>query len=278
MKFSVYSCMAADYPAEKLVGKLKELGYDGVEWTVGYPKALWDTSSEWHIGETNIEEDAKRIREITRKEGLEIPSLGSCCACWEPKRIEGIFKAAKFLGAPQARVAMYGYDGEADYFTLYKKAVNDLKVAQEISRDTGVKGILEIHMGTIISSPSLALRVLENFDPEYIGVIFDPGNMVWEGYERWKMGIEMLGGYVSHVHIKNYGCYYKEGEKKWVYEPTSLEDGIADYKEIISSLGTMNYQGYLSMEDFRGGYCIEPVGITTEEKMREDIEYLRNIK
>lgn len=58
-------------------------------------------------------------------------------------------------------------------------------------------------MDTLISSPSAAYRALEGFDPAHIGLIFDPGNMVNEGFEDYQKSFELLGDYIAHIHIKN---------------------------------------------------------------------------
>ncbi len=35
---------------------------------------------------------------------------------------------------------------------------------------------------------------------------------------------------------------------------------------------------WLSFEDFRGGYACKPVGITTDEKLKQDIEYMKGLE
>ena len=45
---------------------------------------------------------------------------------------------------------------------------------------------------TISCSAGLAHRLVNGFDPDHIGVLFDPGSMVHEGYESYRMGMELL--------------------------------------------------------------------------------------
>lgn len=271
--------MAPDYTVEKLAAKSKELGYDGIEWAVGYKNALWDKSKEWHLSSANIEKEAHKLVDICNKYDLEICSLGTVVDYKEIEQFKRLSEAAVILNCKRLRVIMPRYDISSNYYELYKEVVKNLKSIQKICKDYKVKALLEIHMGTITPSASSAICIVEKFDPDYIGVIYDPGNMVHEGYERWKMGMEILGKYLAHVHVKNYGWFFKEvnGEKKWVCEPTSLKDGIADYKEIMKDLKNIGYDGWISFEDFRGGYCCYPIGITTEEKMKEDLVYLKSL-
>ncbi|MEK6647650.1 MAG: sugar phosphate isomerase/epimerase family protein [Candidatus Firestonebacteria bacterium] len=279
MKFAAFSCMTPDWTAEQVCIKLKELGYDGVEWTVGYQNALWDKTKEWHLSEINIEEEATKLKELCKKYNLKICSLATRVSCKEPERFERVVKAATILDCSMLRVNVPRYDLKTNYSNLYKDTIESLKKIEKICKTYKVRGLLEIHMGTIIPSPSAVMRIAEKFNPEYIGVTFDPGNMVHEGYERWQMGIEILGKYLSHVHVKNCGWFFKKvkGKKKWVCEPMSLKDGFANYEEIIQGLKNVGYNGWISFEDFRGGYCSYPVGITTEEKLKEDLLYLKKM-
>ncbi|MNH42928.1 hypothetical protein D3C79_1047240 [compost metagenome] len=60
-----------------------------------------------------------------------------------------------------------------------------------------------MHFGNIAPSASLARQLVDGFDAKHIGVIYDPGNMVYEGFEQYKLGLEVLGEYLGHVHVKN---------------------------------------------------------------------------
>jgi len=80
---------------------------------------------------------------------------------------------------------------------------------------------------------------LKDFSPDYIGVIYDPENMVREGMENWRMGIEMIYPYIGYVHVKNMvwvnGSGYSPPQhmKKWRTERINLDDVIVDWCQII---------------------------------------------
>jgi len=52
---------------------------------------------------------------------------------------------------------------------------------------------------------------------------------------------------------------------------TSLEEGIADYPEILTALKDIGFEGYLSIEDLRRD-------VPPEEKAREGITYLKKLE
>ncbi len=276
MKLGVYSIVLPDYRREEAAAKVAEIGYTGIEWTVGYEDRVFDSGEQWHVSLTNLEEDAPRAREVADRYGLEIPSLGTSSDTGDFEKIERLMKAAQVMGAPMLRIGSSGYDGSVHYDELRTKVIEDYRTIEKLAADHGLKALIELHSRTICPSASAAMRIVEHFSPAHVGVIFDPGNMVLEGMENWRMGVEMLGPYLAHVHAKNMRWLYDE-DKGWYWDNASLEGGIADFEMIIQALADYGYEGYLDLEDFRGGYCTKPVGITTEEKLREAYDYLSGL-
>lgn len=155
------------------------------------------------------------------------------------------------------RVGVPSYNGTENYHELYTRAETYLSGVQEMSQTYGVKALVETHHGTIAPSASLAYRLVSRFDPDHVGVLYDPGNMVHEGFENYKMGLEMLGPYLAHVHVKN--AVWKEkagsgitGSGKSEYECTwsPLLSGLVTWSQVLRDLVSVDYKGYLGIEDF----------------------------
>jgi sugar phosphate isomerase/epimerase len=276
VKLGVYSIVLPDYRREEAAAKVAEIGYTGIEWTVGYPDRVFDSGEEWHVSLTNLEQDAPRAREVAEKHGLETASLGTGSDTGDLEKIERLMKAAQVMGAPMLRIGSAGYDGSTHYDELRRKVTEDYRTIAQMAADHGVKALIELHGRTICPSASAAMRIVEHFSPDHVGVIFDPGNMVTEGMENWRMGVEMLGPYLAHVHAKNMLWEFDQ-ERGWHWDNASLEGGIADFEMIVQALHDYGYEGYLNLEDFRGGYCVKPVGITTEQKLQEAYDYLSGL-
>jgi len=276
MKLGVYSICLPDYKREDAARLVKAIGYTGIEWTVGYPDRVFESGEQWHVSLDELEQDAPRAKEVAQNHGLEIASLGTSSATDDVEKIERLMKAAQVMGAPMLRIGSAGYDGSTHYNALAKKVIRDYETIQKMAADNGVKALIEIHGRTICCSPSGTLRILENLDPQHVGCIYDPGNMVTEGLENLRMGIEMLGPYVAHVHAKNM-CWRHDETKGWYWDNASLAGGIADFELMFRALADYGYTGYINLEDFRGGYCVEPEGITTQEKLTEGFEYMSGL-
>jgi sugar phosphate isomerase/epimerase len=268
--------MTPDLPAEKLCGVLHEIGYRHVEWTIGYPHAVWDKNSQWHIRLDDLDAEIARFQALSRDYALKVIGLGSAASIHDTQLLPQIFHAAAALDCPQVRLWASAYDGTRPYLDLLYEARSALEEVEHLGEQNGVKTVLEIHNGSILPSASAAYRLVESFDPEFVGVIFDPGNMIREGLENWQMGLEILGPYLAHVHVKNCG-WFRDEQGVWNTQPTALEAGIIQYPQVLAALRSAGYDGYLSLEDFRGGYGRAPVGITSEQKLREDYRVMARL-
>ena len=283
VKYSVFTVVMGEYSLEEVAAELKRIGYDGVEWRV---------HKDYHITVEEIEEKAKQVKALSDANGLEIPSLGTYLDPDNIDEVKRVLNAAKLMGCPAIRVGTPLYDGKAHYNRLLRGAVKSLRKVEKLSMDLGVKALLETHSGTIIPSASAAYRLVSNFDPKYMGIIFDPANMIIEGKENWKIGIEMLGEYLAHIHVKNIAWISSmdEGKRMWRWEYTPLDNGMVDWKEVMTVLKEIGYNRYLSLEDLYGSHfntegllqeTLLPKStrrVSTVEKLKTDLNYLKTIE
>ena len=115
---------------------------------------------------------------------------------------------------------------------------------------------------------------LIGFDPEYFGLIFDPGNMVNEGFEEYQKSFELLGDYIAHIHIKN-GVLVPDGEDnlgaaKWKRQWCPLKKGMADLKRLFSVMNKFGYDGTVSIEDFSNEE-------ETKVKLENNLAYMKGM-
>jgi len=267
MKYSVFTVMLKDDPAEVVAEKLEEFGLDGVEWRI--------SEDGKHFSPKDLKARASEVKKISEKHHLEIPILSTYLSLGETAEIQEVVRAAKDIGAPMVRVLAPRFEGELHHRVIYEEAVRHLGKCEDIASIHGVKIVLEIHMGNIIPSASAAFGLLRHFDPDCVGVIFDPGNMVWEGMENWTMGLQILGSYTAHVHVKN-SLWARAGEGEegttlWKPSMCPLREGIVNWREVISALRKVNYRGYLSLEDFSEVK-------SPEERIVDDLRYLKSLE
>jgi sugar phosphate isomerase/epimerase len=273
MRLGVYSLVTPDYQVDEAAQLVAETGHEGIEWTVDYKNAVWDGKSRWHIDTGDLEASARAAREAAERNGLAVVSLGTAVSCFDLDGAKTCMKVANLVGAPMLRVAGPRYDGTTPYQELFDKARAAYVEVEKAAREAGVKALVELHHGLICVNTSSALRILEGLDPQYVGVLFDPANMVREGIENWKMACEILGPYLAHVHTKNDRWLQRE-DGSWVCEHCGIDEGIVDWKEVIAALKSVGYDGWLNLEDLQGGWGCKPVGITTREKLERGYRFL----
>lgn len=279
MKYSVFTVGTPNYTIEETVKKLKQYGYDAVEWRVAdslkeEPKELppregWYWSyNKSTVDVDSIVEKAPYIKEICEREEIEICALATYLPPWETEKIENVLKAAVIMNCPKIRTGMPGYNKNTNYNELFDKTIKAYKELEKLAKKYGVKINAEIHHGTLIPSASAAYRLVSNFDSKFIGVIYDPGNMVHEGFEQYKMGLELLGDYLDHVHLKNAAWEFNNGT--WSCKWSPIKKGQVNMSELLTALKSIGYEGFLSFEDFSNEE-------TTEEKLEGNIEYIKGL-
>lgn len=287
VKFGVFSVSMPEYGIEESVALLKELGYQGVEWRVAEmpekePETIDFEQRYWVYNKStlelrDIENEAKKAKQLCDEAGLEIFGLTTYLAVGEREKLQTVLKAAKAIGCHQVRAGLVPYNpAKADkpYPELFAQLREDLKALENDLKENDVKLVLEIHMDTMIASPSAAYRALEGLDAHYYGLIFDPGNMVNEGFEEYQKSFELLGDYIAHVHIKN-GILELDGEDelgacKWKRTWTPLKKGMANLKKLFEVMYQKGYDGTVSIEDFSNAE-------DTKGKLTHNIAYLHRL-
>ncbi len=274
MKFSVFTVSTPELTPEELLPTLKACGYDGVEWRVTKvpDEFRQEAPTCWRNNLATLDPDISdaeldALKALTEKHSLETSAILSYLTVGDLKGTENIMRIARRLGAKHIRVGQAWYDRTENYNSLYEKMIKYLHGVQELSQTYGVKGLLETHHLTINPSAGLAHRLASQFDPKHIGIMYDPGNLVYEGYENYRKGLELIAPYLSHVHVKNVKLLAMEQpEGAWA----TIPDGAVDWKQVMLDLKSVGYDGYLGFEDFSNAQPIKQL-------LASNLDYIKNI-
>lgn len=287
MKLSVYTVSLPEYDIEQSVELIREMGYDAVEWrvdsTAGIPLSMFPADVDpytiryWADNKStldvnNVMEDCLKAKALCDKAGLEIVNLAGSIG--NEETLEQILEAAAAIGVKTVRGPMTAYTADKPFTEQLQAAREYLIRVEPLLKKHGIKMLLETHHGMITASASATMRLLEGLDPNSFGVIFDPGNMVFEGYEDYAKSFDMLGDYLAHVHVKN-AAQNPAGENelgatKYSKDWMPLDKGSADLAYLVECLVKIGYQGALSVEDFSNE-------LPTREKLEQDAVYLRKL-
>jgi sugar phosphate isomerase/epimerase len=282
MRYSLTTVALPHLSLEGTVAFARRLGYDGIELRVrripaaalGQPYSFWGNHRN-DLNPDNFSALAPRIRELCADNGLAIPALASNATAADLDDLARLGEGAALCGCPLVRVgAPRRYDGSVSHHALHAEAVEAFGRAIETLRPFGVRALLEIHGGTITVSAGLAYRLVASFPPEAIGVIYDVQNMVMEGYEGARLGLDVLGPYLAHVHVGGHAPFPGErdtsGTLRWQWRATDLADGLLGVPELLTELRRVGYDRFITVEDLRPD-------VDAEQKFAAAIDYLRRI-
>ena len=282
MRYSATSVMLPALTMEEQAALLQRLGYDGVEWRVRRvsEETRRQPFSEWgahknDLTPENFAASAGRMKQVAAGHGLAIAGLASNPGADDIEQVKLLAEGARACGAPFIRVGCpRRYHGSVDYHVLYQEAVEAFGKMLDAIAGYQVKVALEIHGGTIHPSASLAHRIVSHWPPERICVIYDPQNMVIDGYETNELALELLGPYVGHVHAGGHRPVEKGkdavGTVEWEWPGVPMGEGLYSFPRMLRKLKALGYAGFISIEDFRE--------LPVEQKLREGVDYLRAVE
>jgi sugar phosphate isomerase/epimerase len=269
MKLSVFTVATPELNPEELAAAAKSAGIQGIEWryketaqeAIGQPPSFWGNNRST-ISPSGGVAELDSFKQATERHGLVTISVTPYLQAGDLEGTEAVLRAARYMGASYIRLGVPGYDRSKPFNELFDLARAYLKAAEKLCKQYEVKGLIEIHHGTISASASGARRLCEGLDPSWIGVLFDPGNSVHEGFENYRMSLELLGPYLAHVHVKNAGWKAtgrsEDGSVRWVCDWNGLKEGMVPWRQVIEDLLAVGYDGYLGIEDFSKQFADSP--------------------
>jgi sugar phosphate isomerase/epimerase len=282
MRYSATSVMLPNLTMEEQAALLKKLGYEGVEWRVRRvsEQTRKQPFSEWgahknDLTPENFASNAARMKKVAADHGLAIAGIATNSDASDIEQVKLLAAGAQACGAPFIRVGCpRRYDGSVPYPILYGEAVEAFGKTLDAVAGSNIKVALEIHGGTIHVSASLAHRIVSHWPSDRICVIYDPQNMVSDGYETTELALELLGSYLGHIHVGGHRPEAKGkdevGTAQWEWPGVPMADGLYSYPRMLRKLKAMGYAGFVSIEDFRG--------LPVEAKLKEGIDYLRAVE
>jgi sugar phosphate isomerase/epimerase len=282
MKYSATTVALPELTMLEQARLLQGLGFDGVELRVrrvadeqrAMPPSIWGNHRN-DITPENFRQQAGSIVKILGDHGLALAGIASGVTCLDLEQVKLLLDGAVATRAPFIRVgASAGYNGTRPYREIHEETIAGYSRVIDLAKGTGVRILLEIHGGTIHPSASLALRIVGMFDPAHTGVIFDPQNMVSDGFETTGIAMEILGAYIAHCHVGGHrpepGVADANGTVPWTWPGCRMAEGLYHHPALLAGLKKIGFQGFISVEDFRSA----PV----EEKLADALRYLKSIE
>jgi sugar phosphate isomerase/epimerase len=237
---ALFSACLPGWSAERVCKVATSLGFTEVEWGIGPGQAVGDPK------------DGNRIDAMCAAAGLSSTGV----SVQDPEvtlgaaGTAGVYvRLAIALGAPQIRFFAAPYRG-GRLATLQRRHRRAFDRLVELAAPAGVKVIIETSPDTLAPTPELAVALVGHHSPDRAGVLYDPGNMIIEGSLAPPLSIELLGSYLTHVHVKNIAWSRRNGFWGWRY--ATLRDGMLDWPDILRRLRSGDYGGRFSIDHLGG--------------------------
>ncbi len=277
MKLAVFTDSTPDWAPAEAAKILADQGWHGIEWritdaveTAGAPGFWAGNRATWPL--TGLEEHLDEIRSITREAGLGLPALGGYVTPAEREDAERMLAAAAALRVGQVRFLGVNVSDGQTYREAFAAYREDWEWLEGRAREYGVRALLELHHGSLTPSASAARRLVEGLDPRYVGVLFDIGNLVIEGWEAHSL--EILGEYLAHVHLKNVAFHLagveSDGTLRWEPKWVPLREGRARLPQFFAALAQIGYDDWVTVEDFS-------TAVPLPERTAANLDYLTSL-
>jgi inosose dehydratase len=138
----------------------------------------------------------------------------------------------------------------------WDRLTSGLNKLGRLAAEKGMKLTYHHHMGTGVQTAAEIDRLMENTDPEYLGLLYDTGHLVFSGEDHLavlKKWIKRIG----HVHLKDMRPDIRETavEEKWSFLKAVKEgvftvpgDGGVDFAPVFAALKKVKYSGWWVVE------------------------------
>ena len=130
------------------------------------------------------------------------------------------------------------------------------QLAEKVKKETGLRTVFHHHCGGYVETPNEVNTLLENTDPNILGLVLDMGHYKFGGGDP----IEALNKYwnrIWHIHFKDCDetIANLSRENEWDYFKSvnegvfcELGTGAVDFKSIRDELVRKNYNGWIVVE------------------------------
>ena len=276
MQISLYTLITRDFSIGETLTMAKAAGFDAVDLRQGR-----DATDGVHLSRAITDTEAGQVRAAVSSVGLEVSGLTTYyrlgvtsmpVAQEELRGLRRAFAIAKILGARYVRCSgppsgdNVTYEGARNAF---RRHLDELAPVAEEARITLT---IEQHGGSLFASAGQILDMLRGLDHPYLGIVYDPGNCLSEGFERPAVQIDMLGKLIRAVHVKNAMPQASEAPREAIHSPaTRLDEGLLDWPAIVKQLASEADADFLTLEDFFDGFG------SVEAKLGWDVAYLRRL-
>ena len=251
-----------EWTFDELLEKSKAAGYEALELVI---------TDE---GEITLDTPASELQKLAGRAadaGLELSSI--CPAFsksqkdfmtsdWQVRKqsldtVKRCLDIAKALGIDTVLLTLGGLPADLFYNVAYANALQSMQKVAPYAEDLDVNLAIEYVWNRFLLSPMEFARFCDECASPKVGLFFDTGNMVIQGYpEHW---VRICGKHLMKVHFKD---FTRDGAQ-W---PPLLE-GDVDFPAVMTELKKIGYKDALLSEVDPGIASLEETAVAIRQIM-----------
>ncbi|HEY3396903.1 MAG TPA: sugar phosphate isomerase/epimerase family protein [Armatimonadota bacterium] len=276
MQISLYTLITRELSLEESLEQAVAAGFPAVDLRQGR-----DAADTVHLSQSINDGEAEIVRGQVEAAGLHVSgltsyySLGKTDPALAQLHLEGLRRAlqvAQLLGAKFLRCSGPLIDADSGYEKCREAFRRQVETISASAVSHGITLTIEQHGGAYFASAGQIVDMTRGLALDHVGIVFDPGNCLAEGYERPSVQEDMLLPLIKAVHVKNMMPHPSEGSQPTINAPaTRLDEGMLDWPAIVAQLRAGGFDGYLTLEDFYGEFG------SLAEKLSWDAQYLARL-
>lgn len=141
-------------------------------------------------------------------------------------------------------------------------AVRRLRELGQHAAEVGLAMSLEMYEDTYLGTAESAVRLIEEIGLDNVGLNPDIGNLIrlHRPIDDWREMHELTLPYANYWHMKNYQRDEAADGSWFTSHPTTLQNGLIDYRATVTRAVELGFNGPFLMEQYGGdslGVCAE---------------------
>jgi sugar phosphate isomerase/epimerase len=181
-------------------------------------------------------------------------------------------------GVRDVRIEWFHMPRGGNVEAALKSARSSMEKLAETCRPIGIRAILQLHHGMLITSVTAAQALVAGLPSENVGIEPDPGNQSREGFEEYGKVYPLLGKHLSAISIKDTVWHQdvskiEQPGKGWSQEWAPIYEGVIRWDHVVAALAAAKFdQTIVMMSHFDPD---EPD--KQRVKVKREVEYLKKL-
>jgi len=267
--FSIFPKFFDTLSIEELAALVREVGLDTVNMVVrdGY----WVTEADLAVA-------APAFVKAMATAGIHVHFCAAGFSAQQMIEDETPLKILADNGITAFRMGyFFAEDGETPAVAM-DRARGEMEEVATICGRIGIKAVYQVHHGMLIASPSAVFYLTRDLPEEAVGVMLDPGNQGFEGFEEWYRSVPLIGTRLRAIGVKDVTITRNPSEhdkpaKGWKHEWAPIDEGLTNWHALCHALGQINFDGTFIWMPF-----VEPEDQAANIRIiKREVAYLRGI-